>query len=169
MKENLLYFAYGSNMSVPRIQARIPGAEFVSVAGLREHRLTFSKPGSDDSGKCDALFTGRDDDLVYGVVYLITPQEKLILDHYEGLGVHYLVKSARVLSYNSGDLDVFLYVATEVLENLKPYSWYKRHVLHGAIEAGLPEPYRQYISDIIASEDPDPERNARETVIYESG
>ncbi len=165
MNGDLFYFAYGSNMSVPRIQARIPAAEFVSVASLMAHRLTFSKPGTDASGKCDALFTGCVDDVVYGVVYRITAEDKQVLDGYEGLGVHYQVKTG-VVSAACADLEVFFYVATEVRDNLRPYHWYKKHVLYGAQEAGIPEAYCNSIATVVAIDDPDLERHRREMRIY---
>ncbi len=163
---DLFYFAYGSNMSVPRIQARIPLAKFVTIAQLPGHRLTFSKPGMDVSGKCDALYTGNDSDMVYGVVYRISSADKMVLDGYEGLGRHYLTKPATVMIDLGQKCEVFLYVATEVQNNLKPYFWYKKHVLHGAETAGLPRQYLEYIDSVPSIADPDPERHAREMGIY---
>ncbi len=164
--DDFLYFAYGSNMSVPRIQARIPGAEFVAVAYLPAHCLTFSKPGIDDSGKCDALYTGDQSDHVCGVVYRISAADKMILDGYEGLGHHYLTKPATVLTEQQSEYKVFLYVATEVIVNLKPYHWYRTHVLHGAKEAGLPQYYIEGLEKVTSIADPDPDRHAREMAIY---
>ena len=165
-KTSLLYFAYGSNMSVPRIQARIPGAEYVALASLLRHKLTFSKPGIDNSGKCDAVFTGCEDDAVYGVVYRISAADKMVLDGYEGLGAHYLTKPATVFTDNGQPYDIFLYVATQRIEYLKPYHWYRKHVLHGAQEAGMAEEYCDRIAAIVAVDDPDDERHKREMAIY---
>ncbi len=165
-KSPLLYFAYGSNMSVPRIQARIPGAEYVALARLVRHKLTFSSPGIDASGKCDAVFTDCEKDAVYGVVYRISAADKIVLDGYEGLGAHYLTKPAIVLAENGQAFEVFLYVATQRIENLRPYHWYKKHVLHGAQEAGMAKEYCDQIAAIVAVDDPDDGRNKHEMAIY---
>ena len=162
----LLYFAYGSNMSVPRIRARIPGADYIALVQLNRHRLTFTKPGIDGSGKCDSLYTGCEGDVVYGVVYRISAADKTVLDRYEGLGTHYLTKPATVSSLDGQQYGVFLYVATQVAEHLQPYHWYKQHVLHGAQEAGMPEAYCRSISAVAAMDDPDQDRHGREMVIY---
>ena len=39
-----LYFAYGSNMSTPRLQARLPHARPLGPAWLDGHRLAFGSP-----------------------------------------------------------------------------------------------------------------------------
>lgn len=163
----MLYFAYGSNMSLPRIRARIPSAEFVTVASLPGHRLTFSKPGIDGSGKCDALRTDNPTDRVIGVVYMIDPAEKKILDRYEGLGVDYHEKTASLTAFEGHAISAYLYIATEVKTGLKPYHWYKRHVLSGAEQAGLPGDYLAMIRAIASVDDPDPDRNGRELRIYD--
>ena len=162
----MLYFAYGSNMALARIRARIPSAEFVTVATLPGHRLTFCKPGRDQSGKCDALFTGNSEDCVIGVVYRIAPEEKPILDRFEGLGVDYHEKTA-LLTTPAGDaINTYLYVATAMEAGLQPYHWYKHHVQTGAEEAGLPDAYLAQIRGIESIADPDPERDALERSIY---
>ena len=162
----MLYFAYGSNMSQARIRARIPGARFVAVAILPEHRLTFCKPGRDGSGKCDALFTGQKVDCVIGVLYRIDQSEKTILDRIEGLGVDYHDKTVTLTTVTGEPLTAYLYVATDMEPGLKPYHWYKRHVLSGAEQAGLPADYLARIDRIESIDDPDPARAEREQQIY---
>ena len=39
----MLYFSYGSNMSLQRMKERVPGAELISIATLFEHQLKFHK------------------------------------------------------------------------------------------------------------------------------
>ena len=65
----LRYFAYGSNLSTPRLRGRVPSACKLGVATLAAHRLVFHKLGRDGSAKCDALYTGRQEDIVRGVVF----------------------------------------------------------------------------------------------------
>ena len=51
-----------------------------------------------------------------------------------------------------------------IREGLAPYSWYKAYVLAGAVEHGLPLEYvAGAIESVVATEDPDKQRNAQET------
>lgn len=162
----MLYFAYGSNMSTPRLAARLRVAEPMDVAELSGHRLAFHMAGADGSAKCDAYATGAPGDTVIGVVFRIDAREKPVLDGIEGLGVGYALKQVRVVSPLYGPLDAFLYGATQIDDGLKPYDWYKRHVLHGALEHRLPADYIRRIEAIESVPDPDPGRHAAELAIY---
>ncbi|MFQ5598558.1 MAG: gamma-glutamylcyclotransferase family protein [Nitrospiria bacterium] len=162
----MLYFAYGSNMSIKRLCARAPSARFVTVAKLSKHILKFHKAGQDGSGKCDAFETGDMDDFIMGVVFEIDASEKPVLDRKEGLGQGYEVKDVVVTSRQGASLEAFTYTATNIRWSLKPYHWYKAHVLRGAEENGLPESYIQEIARIASDADPKPERHASEMAIY---
>lgn len=52
---NILYFAYGSNMSSARLRARVPSCRPIGIAFLPGHELRFHKRSKDGSGKCDAF------------------------------------------------------------------------------------------------------------------
>ncbi|NHI02216.1 gamma-glutamylcyclotransferase family protein [Oceanimonas sp. MB9] len=160
------YFAYGSNMSLARMRARVPSARVIAVARLGGHRLMFHKVGKDGSGKCDILKTGDQNDLVYGVVYNIAPAEKPWLDRVEGLGAGYDEKPVRVMTQAGVELIAVSYVATHIDARLTPYSWYKDHVLHGAGEHGLPADYIRVLELVRANEDPDRDRHKREISLY---
>ncbi len=48
------YFAYGSNMSVRRLVARLPSASVVTTGFVTGYKLVFDKLSKKDgSGKCD--------------------------------------------------------------------------------------------------------------------
>lgn len=159
-----LYFAYGSNMSIRRLQARTPSARVVGIGTLSGHRLAFHKAGSDGSAKCDIMESPAD--RVIGVLYQIDRDEKLILDRCEGLNRGYAEKIV-TLAAESGDvISASTYYATQLDPGLKPYQWYKRHVLEGAMEAGLPRAYIRQIQAVAAIADPDPRREDTELAIY---
>jgi len=162
----MLYFAYGSNMSHRRLQQRVPSACCVCVADLAEHALRFHKRGRDDSGKCDAFFTGRPHDRVIGVVFEIAIEEKAGLDRVEGLGKGYEQKSVSVISATHGPLQAFTYYATAIDRSLAPYHWYKEHVLRGCRQNRLPADYLQEILTIPSVEDPDSARSQMESALY---
>lgn len=162
----MLCFAYGSNMSRARLQARLVSARFVAVASLSGHRLCFNKVGSDGSAKCNAEATGRAGDRVMGVVFELDAAEKPVLDRIEGLGVGYEEKHIEVLTTDGERLAAVMYAAIRLDPSLKPYSWYRHHVLMGAREHGLPPDYIARIETVDVLEDPDRERHQRELAIY---
>lgn len=167
MSEKLHYFAYGSNMSVPRLRARCPSAIPVATAYLNGHDLRFHKESSvDGSAKADAYHTDDPKHGVYGVVFEIPVDERPALDAAEGLGAGYESKQVILQLADGREAVAFLYYATQINPQLQPYDWYKQHVLHGANEAGLPEAYQTEIAGVAAIPDPDEERHMRELSIY---
>ena len=84
--DDLLYFAYGSNMHWPQIVARCPAVRFVSRAVLRDHKLAFTRKSvSRGCGVADAV--AHDGALVWGVVYELADQDLVQLDQSEGFRV----------------------------------------------------------------------------------
>jgi hypothetical protein len=162
----LNYFAFGSNLSSPRLLQRLPGANAHCVAILAEHRLAWHKNGRDRSGKCDILHTGNGDDLVYGVVYLMTQAESLELDRYETADFGYGRKQVKVETLHGDIVEAFTYFARDIGQHQRPYHWYKEHVLRGALEHGFPRHYVEHIEATASKADHDEERHRRELSIY---
>tara|TARA_R110002073_G_scaffold44540_1_gene123402 strand:+ start:9674 stop:10168 length:495 start_codon:yes stop_codon:yes gene_type:complete len=161
------YFAYGSNMSLSRLRERAPSAEALGCFALNGHDLRFHKSGKDGSAKCDAYFTADTGDVIYGVLFKIDPGEKHVLDKAEGLGHGYDEKDVTVTAHDGSWITATTYVATEISDNLKPYSWYLKHVLVGAREASLPSDYiRLKITSVEAVEDSDKERDSKQRAIH---
>ena len=165
--ESLLYFSYGSNMSIQRLRTRTPSAQKVGVGRLKCHCLRFHKLSRvDGSAKCDVKETGRPDDIIYGVVFLIDIAEKPVLDQKEGLGFGYEQKQVWIEMREGAPVQAFTYFATLIDAGLKPFGWYKTHVLIGAREHDLPAEYIRQIEAIPSVADPDVERHSRELAIY---
>jgi gamma-glutamylcyclotransferase (GGCT)/AIG2-like uncharacterized protein YtfP len=159
----LNYFAYGSNMSSKRLRARLPSASLAGVGALRGHRLVFHKVSNHDgSGKCGIVESTRDH--VLGVLYEIDADEKPVLDRIEGAG--YVEKRIEIGLPSGNSRHAFTYYATHIDPRLKPYTWYLRHVLEGAREAGLPRDYIAALEQTAAIEDPETQREAKELKIY---
>lgn len=150
----LLYFAYGSNLYLPRMQGRVPSAMPVSVGRLPDHRLAFDKLGGDGSTKCTIHEDA--DDTVWGVVYRIDADDRPALDAAEGEG--YEVTDIRVATPETW-LDCFTYRALpEWIGRGWPYAWYRDLVLAGARNHALPADYIAPMTAITAIPDPDPAR-----------
>lgn len=161
----MLCFAYGSNMSTQRLAARIP-ARFVGTALLPAYRLAFHQHGSDNSGKCD-IVPASQQSAVYGVIWEVASSYKPTLDRYEGLGTAYEETWLTVTDLKGeGQFEVQVYVGNITSTGMRPYTWYKHHVLTGAREHGLPESYVRALERIDAQIDPDPTRHAREMALH---
>jgi len=167
MTPSLYYFAYGSNMSLARLQARTPSAHPLGRYILRQHDLRFHKAGDDGSAKCDACFTGDDNDAVYGGLFRINAAQQPALDQVEGVGNGYEVKEVMVIGVDGALVQAFTYWATRVDDTLKPYAWYVNHVLVGARERGLPECYiSNKIMAVELVEDADRIRDADQWAVH---
>lgn len=160
------YFAYGSNMSLNRIRQRVKSALALGTFFLKDHELKFHKHGRDDSGKCDAYYTGINGNTVFGVLYQIDKSEKVLLDRAEGLGYGYEEKEVNVSDGRGNVVRALTYYATNINTLLLPFTWYKEHVLIGAREANLPQEYIAGIEAIHAVKDHDRERETVELAIH---
>lgn len=161
------YFAYGSNMFTKRLRARVPSANPIGIGYVEAHQLRWHKKSKDGSGKCDICSTGNRRHLVHGVIFEIAHTEKPKLDRAEGLGNGYEEKEVGVKT-SSGLVPAVAYYATSIDEQLRPYEWYKRYVVEGAIEHDLPESYVKELRIIEAVKDPDHEREQKETSWFKS-
>ena len=161
----LIYFAYGSNMARARLAARIRDIRHAGLARLPAHRLSFEQRSEHDgSGKCDASATGHPDDHVIGVLWDIPAEEIHVLDRFEGPGYR---RVSLWLQHEHTHICGEIYLARERFSDVRPWHWYKHHVLAGARENQLPNDYIQTIERIPELNDPDPERSARELAIYQ--
>lgn len=164
----LYYFAYGSNMCTGRLRARVPSARPVFVTQLHGHTLKFHKRSEKDgSAKADAEYTGRNADVVWGVVFDIETAQKQRLDDVEGLGSGYEEKSISLKDCAGQTYETSMYLASQTYKdaNLKPYSWYLRFVVEGAKQHGLPSDYIGMLERVESSEDQDHARDAHERAI----
>ncbi len=163
----MLYFAYGSNMSSARLQARVPSASMVAVAYLPKHHMGFTKTGVDGSAKCGIDETGNTADKTYGVVFEFDPSERHVLDQCEGLGVAYEERYVTVYTEAEKALEVLTYYPLDKVDGLTPWAWYKAHVLNGAKEFNLPVAVVHSIEAVTAAIDPELERRQKELAIHQ--
>ena len=162
----MLYFSYGSNMSIRRLQDRVSSAKFATVATLHAHDLRFHKKSNDGSSKCDAYKTKNHEHFVIGVVFDIAESEKPALDRKEGLGHGYEEKTIELMAQSGEIITAFTYYATDIDPIKKPYQWYKHHVLMGAQENNLADNYVAKIKNTESVNDPKSERHKCEMAIY---
>ena len=166
MTKSLNYFAYGSNMSLRRIQARVPEAQPLGSGILSGHELRFHKRGRDGSGKCDAFEVGNANAAVVGALFSLPETRAEELDLIEGLGHGYDKKLVSILRPNGRRTRAFTYYATNIVEKLLPYCWYRHHVLTGAQEFSLPDDYIENIASVPIKRDTNLARRKREMSLY---
>lgn len=162
----MIYFAYGSNMSLLRLRQRAPDAMRIATCRLVEHDLRFHKVSPDGSAKCDSFYTGSAEDQVFGAVYELGKASERVLDQVEGLGSGYDKKQVRVVDHAGNEYEAFTYYATLIDPMLLPYGWYRQHVLVGARELALPDTYLGRIEAVQYMDDPDFEREAQQLAVY---
>jgi hypothetical protein len=148
-------------MLTARLRERVASASAIGIGQLVGHVLRWDKRSwRDASGKCDAEATGRPDDVVWGVVFELDPEDKPALDKAEGLGVGYREKTVNVLT-EAGPVTAVTYYSTDKDASLRPYHWYKTLVIAGAREHGLPPSYRSRLELVVTVSDPYPARASR--------
>ena len=162
--ESMLYFAYGSNMCLARLRARVPSSVPQAVGYLTGYRLVFNKRSADGSGKGNIERTRNRSDRVYGVVFEFDAAERHQLDQaeygYEAVTVAvHLVDSA---------IEAMTYSAISKDARLKPYHWYKAFVVQGAKEHGLPSDYIAQLELVLSVDDADLARQAHNEAILKS-
>ena len=152
-------------MSSRRLKSRVASARALGNGRLDGYVLTFNKiSDKDGSGKCGIVKSPGNH--VFGMLFDVDEAEKKLLDRIEGLGYGYNQKTVKINRDSGGVLRAYTYIPTAIDALLRPFSWYKRHVLEGAKEANLPPWYVDRIHAIEADKDPDTARERSELRIY---
>jgi len=82
MPDPFLYFAYGSNLHLPRMLSRCPGAEMLFIARRDGYQFRMTRKRSNGFGAADIV--PAEGSCVYGVVYLIPQSQRGDLRKAEG-------------------------------------------------------------------------------------
>ena len=129
-----LYFAYGSNMSRARLEARVGGVRPRGRAALSNFELSWNKPGRDGSGKANVR--AQPGAVTFGVLYALTENQWPALDGFEPG----YARETRVVRDDAGsEANAQLYRFRSDGPELPPTAQYLDLVLRGARENGLPE------------------------------
>ena len=160
----IYYFAYGSNMHFARLRRRTPSAHPLETAVLRDHVLRFHKRGRDGSAKCNILH--RHGQEVFGVVYQLAAHQQRALDRAEGR--EYRRCRVEVTGLSSGKrYRALAYQAKSFAhdEDMGPYHWYKRFVVEGARQHGLPRHYIDTLAQVPGRADANGRRHRQNQTI----
>lgn len=122
-------------MSCGRLHERVAEALPLGRGLLRDHRFACNKLGNDGSGKANVAVAPQDE--VWGVVFRLPRAALAVLDRHEGG----YVRCAVDIEIEDGPhrlLRCDTYRSEGVRDGLVPHAWYKRHIVDGALEHGLP-------------------------------
>jgi len=143
-----LYFAYGSNMSTARLQARVAGARPLGRAFVDDWRLVFDKPGRDGTGKANlASLAGA---RTWGVLFEIPAPAWTVLDGFEP-GYERCAFRFERRETRAREAHAYVYPPASRVSEARaatnpPSEEYLEHVLAGAREHGLPRAHVAWIS-----------------------
>jgi len=132
-----LYFAFGSNMSLARIEARTGKVSCLGAAKLPGFAHRFSHCGDDGSGKGNIA---RDESTeTWGVVYRLSEEQADTLHQYEP-GYESIEVSVVVRDSNT-PVTAYAYLSGQGCAGLLPSSEYLGHYRRGMAENRLPDSY----------------------------
>ncbi len=143
-----LYFAYGSNLALARMCERVASARVVTTGQLAGYRLALDKRGADGSGKANLV--REPGSVVWGVVYSIDAADWAGLDACEPGYARIEVEVSTPLRR----LAAQTYRARILTDRPVAFDWYKRLILEGAREHGLPPEWLEILAAL--PERPDP-------------
>lgn len=141
------YFAYGSNMLNSQMKRRLPSARPIGIAWLDNKRMVCNKRGRDGSGKANLIESVGS--ITWGVLYEVDQRDLPKLDAIEG-GYRRITLSVR--DGNDVPVRAETYVADLTTNDATAFESYKRRLIAGAREHGLPNAYVAYLEEIPSRE-----------------
>jgi hypothetical protein len=128
-----LHFAYGANMSRAVMRKYAPGAHPLGVAELADHRFIITADGyaSVESTRAQA---------VHGVLWRITPRDRVLLDAWENVGGGLYRAETLPVRGAGGRRAALVYFARRSAEG-RPKPGYVELVVAAAREWDLPQSY----------------------------
>jgi gamma-glutamylcyclotransferase len=151
--KTFMYFAYGSNLLKERIIINNPSAQFKGIGKLQGYKFTYdastSAVGYLTSYWCGPFATIRpasQKEYVWGVIWELDLNDLEALDnqetYYHPLDVDIENEKAEIVTCRTYEMD------GATFNDPKPSPYYKRVVLAGARQNGLPEEYIKFLESL---------------------
>jgi cation transport regulator ChaC len=143
------YFAYGSNLSVRRMESRTRETHPWRLAYLEGYRLAFNQRDAD--GPIHANIVPQSDGVVWGVLYGCSRSALELLDEYEGVAEgQYERQPVTVVTPDGTRVAAMAYIAGAgfVSAEGRPAAEYLAQVVDGARGHGLPDWYVRRIEEL---------------------
>ena len=131
--EEILYFAYGSNINLEQMEHRCPDAQIVGPVTLENYELQFRGHGF-------ATVAPKEGSVVHGLLWKLPPVSEQTLDRYEGYPRHYTKEQVSVRTADGAAVSVMVYVMAEPLcrQPALPSPGYYHAIQQGFESNGLP-------------------------------
>ena len=140
----MLYFAYGSNLHSPQLNARAPSARFAGTARLDGYRLGFTRESQRWGGLAADVI--RDETAsVWGALFDMSREDVHALDHSEFAGTGYWRFPVLVHSKPMAWKPAFTYEVIQKAAEGSPPEAYIDQVIRGAEECGLPDAWLRFL------------------------
>ena len=124
-----LYIAYGSNLNLPQMEKRCPGATVVGISEVRGHELLF---------RGVATIEPREGASVPVLLWKISPQNEKALDRYEGWPRLYRKEDLEV-ELEGKNVSAMVYVMNDGRQAAMPSGFYYDVIAEGYRTAGMDE------------------------------
>ncbi|MFN8146383.1 MAG: gamma-glutamylcyclotransferase family protein [Candidatus Nanopelagicales bacterium] len=132
----LRYFAYGANIDLERMQARVPGATVVGPAYVDGFVAEFTVRDRDWGG--GALNAReREGGRLWGVLYEGPDEAFAVLDTFQG-DASVLEKSTVTAVGPDGAVDAFTYRLVQIANYVRPSDRYLTHITRAMKAQGMP-------------------------------
>ena len=132
LRNDRYYIAYGSNLNQGQMSYRCPGATPVGKITLKNHRLMFRGA----PGNTHATVEPAEGYTVPVIVWKISQQNEMSLDHYEGVPRYY-TKEYIPLLIDGDPHDALIYIMAKGNPTGAPSKYYYEAVRSGYIQFGL--------------------------------
>ncbi|XP_069763535.1 gamma-glutamylcyclotransferase-like [Narcine bancroftii] len=153
IQDEFFYFAYGSNMLRGRLQLQNPSAVQVSVGCLKGHELAFGFKGTVESrwGGGAASIIPSPKKEVWGIIWRLKADDRQSLDDQEGAqeGLYSPIE-VKVEEKVMGEVICLTYQMNNFQFSL-PSPLYKKVIIQGAKESGLPSEYIMKLDSILTN------------------
>lgn len=126
-EEERLYIAYGSNLNLPQMEKRCPGATVVGTSEVRGYELLF---------RGVATIEPRKNASVPVLLWKISPRNEKALDRYEGWP-HLYRKENMEVEIEGKNVSAMVYVMNDGRQAAMPHSGYYHVIAEGYRTAGM--------------------------------
>ena len=99
-----LYFAYGSNLSLLQMKARCPSSTYVGVGILKGWTWIINARGYANLIANSASEVTNANEIIYGLVYRLSPEDEALLDGFEGVPEDYTKEIHSIELWEHGEM-----------------------------------------------------------------
>jgi gamma-glutamylcyclotransferase (GGCT)/AIG2-like uncharacterized protein YtfP len=144
----VLYFAYGSNLSLDQMGRRCPGSRMLDTGFIEDHELSFTTYADRWKGGVADIIEKKGSK-VWGLVYELSMEDLSSLDYYEGFPDLYRRKKVKVFGRKGEYGEVWTYFVVEKKGYIPPSRIYFEIIYDAARVFGFPPDYLDLLEGFI--------------------